>query len=91
MKSWAWYFIKSHEEDPTLMVEYSRELKQVILGSQGELHLSTTKWKLEKLYKLEVDFVKPRIPTARLFKNPPRLPTATKNKAAAQDNSAKCI
>jgi elongation factor G len=58
------------EEDPTLMVEYSRELKQVILGSQGELHLSTTKWKLEKLYKLEVDFVKPRIPYRETIQKP---------------------
>lgn len=50
------------QEDPTIGVEYSRELKQVILSAQGELHLTVTKWKLEKIYKLEIEFIKPRIP-----------------------------
>lgn len=51
-----------HQEDPTLNVEFSRELKQVILSSQGELHLNVTKWRLEKVYHLEVEFTAPRIP-----------------------------
>src|SRR6185295_18160105 len=51
-----------HQEDPTLMIEYSRELKQVILSGQGELHLSVTKWRIEKIYHLEVEYIKPRIP-----------------------------
>jgi elongation factor G len=59
-----------HAEDPTLTVEYSRELKQVIIGSQGELHLSVTKWRLEKIYHLEVEFVKPRIPYRETIQKP---------------------
>ncbi len=51
-----------HQEDPTLTIEFSRELKQIILSAQGELHLNVTKWRLEKIYHLDVDFVKPRIP-----------------------------
>jgi len=51
-----------HMEDPTLVVEYDREMKQVLMLGQGELHLAVTKWRLEKVYKMEVDFVKPRIP-----------------------------
>jgi elongation factor G len=51
-----------HREDPTLTIEYSRELKQVILNAQGELHLQATKWKLENLYKMQVDFEKTKIP-----------------------------
>lgn len=51
-----------HQEDPTLTIEYSRELRQVILGGQGELHLNVMKWRLEKIYHLEVEFNKPRIP-----------------------------
>ena len=51
-----------HQEDPTLEVDYNRELKQVLLGSQGELHLAVTKWRLEKVYHLAVEFEKPRIP-----------------------------
>ena len=54
-----------HQEDPTLEVDYNRELKQVLLGSQGELHLAVTKWRLEKVYHLAVEFEKPRIRTAR--------------------------
>ncbi len=51
-----------HMEDPTLNVEFSRELKQVLIHGQGELHLSVTKWRLEHIYKMQVDFIKPRIP-----------------------------
>ena len=50
------------KEDPTIIVEYSRELKQVILHGQGELHLSVTKWRLEHVYKMEIEFVKTKIP-----------------------------
>ncbi len=51
-----------HQEDPTLMIEYSRELNQVIMSGQGELHLSVIKWRIQKVYHLEIEFVKPRIP-----------------------------
>jgi elongation factor G len=50
------------QEDPTLLVEYSRELKQVILSGQGELHLTVTKWRIQNIYKIEIEFIKPRIP-----------------------------
>lgn len=33
----------------------------MLLSGQGELHLNVAKWKLENLYKLKVDFEKPRI------------------------------
>ena len=51
-----------HQEDPTLVVEYSRELKQLILHGQGELHLQVAKWQLENLYKLHIEYTTPRIP-----------------------------
>ena len=51
-----------HQEDPTIGIEYSRELKQILINAQGELHLAITKWRLNKIYHLEVDFIKPRIP-----------------------------
>lgn len=52
---------KIHQEDPTLLVAYSRELRQLIISGQGELHLTVCKWFLEKMYNLHVDFVSPRI------------------------------
>ncbi len=51
-----------HQEDPTINIEYSRELKQILLSAQGELHLTITKWRLNHIYHLEVEFIKPRIP-----------------------------
>ncbi len=53
---------RMHEEDPTLMVEYSKELKQIIVHGQGEFHLNTMRWQLTNLYKLETEFLNPKIP-----------------------------
>ncbi len=50
------------EEDATVQVEVSAELKQILLHCQGELHLQVIKWKLEHIHKVEVKFEKPRIP-----------------------------
>jgi elongation factor G len=50
-----------HEEDPTIIYEYSRELKQLILHGQGELHFAVTEWKLLNNHKIAIEFLKPRI------------------------------
>jgi len=52
---------KIHQEDPTLHVAYDKEIKQLIISGQGELHLAVCKWFLENVYKLSVDFESPRI------------------------------
>ena len=49
------------EEDPTLLVEVSNELKQTLIHCQGDMHLAVAKWKIEHQHKLEVKFVKPKI------------------------------
>ena len=49
------------EEDPTLIVEISPELKQTLLHCQGDMHLAVVKWKIENIHKLPVKFVKPKI------------------------------
>ncbi len=53
---------RMHEEDPTLMIEYSKELKQVLVHGQGEFHLNTMKWRLENNDKILVKFLDPKIP-----------------------------
>ncbi|MBN2893087.1 MAG: elongation factor G [Bacteroidales bacterium] len=53
---------KYHEEDPTFTVEYSKELKQVIVRGQGEYHINTVKWHLDNLYKIPVTFMPSKIP-----------------------------
>ncbi len=49
------------EEDPTLRVEVSPELRQTLIHCQGDMHLAVAKWKIEHQHKLEVKFVKPKI------------------------------
>ncbi len=61
-----------HEEDPTLIVEHSQELKQTILYAQGELHLAVAKWRLQNRYKVDVRFVEPRIPYRETIQRPAR-------------------
>lgn len=61
---------KIHQEDPTLEVRYSNELKQLIIGGQGEMHLNVCKWFLENVYKLHVDFVSPRISYRETIRRP---------------------
>lgn len=59
-----------HAEDPTILIEYDKELKQLLLHGQGELHLSVTKWRINHIYKLDVEFVKPRIPYRETIQRP---------------------
>ncbi len=49
------------EEDPTLIVEQSKELKQTILHGQGQLHLDLIKYRLNKNNEIEMEFERPRI------------------------------
>lgn len=51
-----------HLEDPTLIIEHSPELRQMIIHSQGELHLAAAKWRLENRYKVQTEFIEPRVP-----------------------------
>lgn len=53
---------RMREEDPTLVVEQSKELRQVILRGQGEFHLRTFKWCIENNDKLMINFDEPKIP-----------------------------
>ncbi len=53
---------RMHEEDPTWVVEQSKELKQTILKGQGEFHLRTLKWRVENNDKLPIIFEEPKIP-----------------------------
>jgi elongation factor G len=50
------------EEDPTLIVEISSELHQTLIHCRGDMHLAVAKWKIEHNNKLEVKFIKPKIP-----------------------------
>lgn len=53
---------RMREEDPTWVIEQSKELKQTLVHGQGEFHLRTLKWRLENNEKLQVKFEEPKIP-----------------------------
>ena len=53
---------RMHEEDPTWLIDQSKELRQTIVNGQGEFHLRTLKWRLENNEKLSIVYDEPRIP-----------------------------
>ena len=54
--------IRMREEDPTWVIEQSKELKQTIVSGQGEFHLRTLKWRIENNDKLPIEYLEPKIP-----------------------------
>lgn len=54
--------LKMRQEDPTWVVEQSKELRQIIIHGQGEFHLRTLKWRMENNEKIQVKFEEPKIP-----------------------------
>lgn len=59
-----------HSIDPTIVIEHSIELKQVIVHGQGELHLNIAKWQIENLDKVEIEFIAPKIPYRETITKP---------------------
>jgi len=53
---------RMREEDPTWLIENSKELKQLIVSGQGEFHLKTLKWRIENNDKIPIVFSEPKIP-----------------------------
>lgn len=53
---------RMRQEDPTWIVEQSKELRQTIIRGQGEFHLRTLKWRLENIDKIQIEFSEPHIP-----------------------------
>ena len=51
-----------HRTDPTIIVEYSRELKQMLVKTQGEFHLNIIKWYLNNVHKIDIETTAPKIP-----------------------------
>ena len=53
---------KMRQEDPTWVVEQSKELRQIIVRGQGEFHLRTLKWRMENNEKIKIEYMEPKIP-----------------------------
>lgn len=63
---------RMHEEDPTWIIEMSKELKQTIVFGQGEFHLRTLKWRIENNDKVMIDYLEPKIPYRETITKPTR-------------------
>lgn len=63
---------RMREEDPTWVVEQSKELRQTLVHGQGEFHLRTLKWRLENNEKIMVKFGEPKIPYRETITKPAR-------------------
>lgn len=61
-----------HKIDPTILVEHSRELRQIIVKGQGELHLNTIKWYFDNVYNIEIEYFAPKIPYRETITKPAR-------------------
>ena len=60
------------QEDPTWVVEQSKELRQILVHGQGEFHLRTRKSILENIDKIKVEFSEQRIPYRETITKPAR-------------------
>ena len=49
-------------QDPTINVEYSKELRQTILSGQGEQAINLVKWKMNNEFKQNIEFLAPKVP-----------------------------
>lgn len=63
---------RMREEDPTWVVEQSKELRQTLVHGQGEFHLRTLKWRLENNEKILVKYGEPKIPYRETITKPAR-------------------
>ena len=63
---------RMRQEDPTWVVEQSKELRQILVHGQGEFHLRTLKWRLENIDKIQVEFYEQRIPYRETITRPAR-------------------
>ncbi len=63
---------RMRQEDPTWVVEQSKELRQTLVHGQGEFHLRTLKWRLENIDKIQIEFYEQRIPFRETITKPAR-------------------
>ncbi|RIH65376.1 elongation factor G [Mariniphaga sediminis] len=57
-------------EDPTFVIEYSKELKQLLVHGQGEYHMNVLKWYFDNVHKIDVNYIQPKIPYRETITKP---------------------
>jgi elongation factor G len=58
------------DEDPSFIVNFSKELKQLIVGAQSEYHLNVIKWFFDNEYKIDIEFKTPKVPYRETITKP---------------------
>lgn len=53
---------KIANQDPTVVVEYSKELRQTILSGNGEQHINMVKWRINNEFGIDVELFAPKVP-----------------------------
>ncbi|NPA45926.1 MAG: elongation factor G [Chlorobi bacterium] len=59
-----------HSQDPTVVMKYDREMKQQLVGTQGELHLQIVDWLLKNEFGIKAEFTKPKISYRETIQRP---------------------
>lgn len=59
-----------HSQDPTVVLHYDREMKQQLVGTQGELHLQIVDWLLKNDFGIKAQFTKPKISYRETIQRP---------------------
>ncbi|NPA43503.1 MAG: elongation factor G [Chlorobi bacterium] len=59
-----------HSQDPTVVIQYDREMKQQLVGTQGELHLQIVDWLLKNEFGINAEFTKPKISYRETIQRP---------------------
>ena len=81
--------IRMREEDPTWVIEQSKELKQTIVSGQGEFHLRTLKWRIENNDKLPIESTNRKSRIVKPSRKQPVRTTAIKNSQVVRGSSVK--
>lgn len=81
--------LRMRQEDPTWVIEQSKELRQTIVHGQGEFHLRTLKWRLENNEKIPVKFEEPKIPYRETITKTARADYRHKSNPEVQDSSVR--
>lgn len=82
---------RMREEDPTWVIDQSKELRQTIVHGQGEFHLRTLKWRLETMKNCKSSLKNREY---RIAKRLPKLPVriiAIRSSRVVQASSVKFI
>ncbi|HMN06301.1 MAG TPA: elongation factor G [Flavobacteriales bacterium] len=62
--------LEIQQDDPSVVLRYSRESAEQLIGILGEVHLGTVEWKLNKLFKVEAAFGSPKVPYRETIRRP---------------------